>query len=136
MASTYPPLLDPPSISLLTFKGFDPGTVTPMLPVDYNVTMRQLKAALTRFVVLGDGSPAVLKNLPWHEVSRLEITNRTWLERIPALCSVDADVDTCPRNKAWQALHWLGEIPYWERVWIIQETVLAQVLVIFCGKES
>jgi hypothetical protein len=43
--------------------GLSANLPSPMLPVDYSFTMDQLQTALTRFLVLGDGTPGVLRSL-------------------------------------------------------------------------
>ncbi|KAI8712765.1 HET domain-containing protein [Fusarium sp. LHS14.1] len=39
-------------------------------------------------------------------------------------------------NKAWKAIHCLLSRPYWERLWIRQEMVLAKDLILHCGTKS
>jgi hypothetical protein len=70
------------------------------------------------------------------KVTEQELRDRTWLKRVPSLCRRDPDVQDALQNKAWQALSSFRRLPYWNRVWILQETVLARVLVIFCGRDS
>lgn len=66
-------------------------------------------------------------------ISFTEISTRSWLRRVPTLCSEDDDVKAFPRNRAWQALNKFGMLLYWKRIWILQETVLAKNLVLLCS---
>jgi hypothetical protein len=68
-------------------------------------------------------------------LSLSELKRCLWLKRIPSLCSESLDVDTHPRNQAWQAINKFQHLPYWKRVWIVQETALAKKLLLFCDSE-
>lgn len=65
-----------------------------------------------------------------------DIGNLTWLKRVPALCEDDRDSDEPEyiehSNSRWDALHQFFFLPYWERVWIFQEVVMARRLV-YCS---
>ncbi|CAM1500531.1 Fc.00g096930.m01.CDS01 [Cosmosporella sp. VM-42] len=65
-----------------------------------------------------------------------ELSDYLWLKRIPSLCSESSGIDGYPRNKAWNAISTFHRLPYWERVWIAQEVVLARKLLLICGIES
>jgi hypothetical protein len=48
--------------------------------------------------------------------------NLSWLTECPAL------IQPPKCDKLWNSLHFLGDLPYWTRVWILQENVLASTL--------
>jgi hypothetical protein len=48
-----------------------------------------------------------------------------WLQQFPELWEENATEQAIP-NKAWNAIRSLLRLPYWSRIWIIQEMVLAR----------
>lgn len=55
------------------------------------------------------------------------MTDLDWLEDL---------YQTPGQSKAFQDLGKLSELRYWKRIWTMQETVLAKILVLFCGARS
>ncbi|PQE32216.1 heterokaryon incompatibility protein [Rutstroemia sp. NJR-2017a WRK4] len=56
-----------------------------------------------------------------------------WMESHRDLC-VD-DLKSGLENKAWRSTRLLLELPYWDRVWIFQEVVLARKLLLLSGNK-
>jgi hypothetical protein len=57
-----------------------------------------------------------------------------WLRDFPELCTPDTVKDLVG-SRAWAAIAKFFDRPYWQRMWIFQETVVARELVIYCGDE-
>jgi hypothetical protein len=57
-----------------------------------------------------------------------------WLKEFPELCRPDK-ADNVTGNRAWNAIRKFFARPYWERMWIFQEAVVAREVVILCGDE-
>ncbi|CVK97993.1 related to pisatin demethylase / cytochrome P450 monooxygenase [Fusarium mangiferae] len=55
-----------------------------------------------------------------------------WLEEYPSLCAVEEIVGKSPRSPAQP----LFDLPYWSRIWIRQEIILAKQAVFICGSRS
>jgi hypothetical protein len=47
-----------------------------------------------------------------------------------------ADCDSLRFKENWHAIKSLCEVPYWRRLWIIQEVVLASDILLCCGKDT
>ena len=63
--------------------------------------------------------------------------NLQWMEKYPSLCVQDIDPgDDGLGNKAWMAMWHFFDLPYWYRVWIFQELVLASNLLLIYSSES
>jgi hypothetical protein len=58
-----------------------------------------------------------------------------WMKKYPHLCEKDS-TETTVENKAWEALHNFSQNSYWKRVWIFQELVLGQNIVLAHGSKS
>lgn len=58
-----------------------------------------------------------------------------WLQRFPALWEVNAPEKRVP-NRAWNAISLFLQHPYWSRIWIIQEMVLAKKILIMDEHDS
>jgi hypothetical protein len=60
-----------------------------------------------------------------------------WLKKMEKmLCTVDftpPDGESLPHNRAWAAITRFLKRPYWSRVWIYQEIVLPNAIVLLCG---
>jgi hypothetical protein len=70
-----------------------------------------------------------------HPLSLNDISSHEWLRQLPSLFLRDSDFEE-HGNKSWHALGELRKLPYWSRVWIIQEAVLAREVILFCGHAS
>lgn len=57
-----------------------------------------------------------------------------WLKDFPELCTPDT-VEDLVGSRAWTAISKVFGRPYWRRMWIFQENVVARELVIHCGDE-
>lgn len=55
-----------------------------------------------------------------------------WLKEYPSLCAVEEIVGECHRGPAQP----LFDLPYWSRIWIRQEIILAKQAVFICGPRS
>jgi hypothetical protein len=55
-----------------------------------------------------------------------------WLKEYPSLCEVEEIVGQCHRGPAQP----LFDLPYWSRIWIRQEIILAKQAVFICGSRS
>jgi hypothetical protein len=69
------------------------------------------------------------------EHSEQEIVTLAWLKRERSLCQDDNhDLPSLEisRNHRWESLRHLFDLPYWDRVWIFQEIVLAHRLICVC----
>ncbi|KAF5645853.1 cytochrome P450 monooxygenase [Fusarium tjaetaba] len=55
-----------------------------------------------------------------------------WLKEYPSLCVVEEIVGQCHRGPAQP----LFDLPYWSRIWIRQEIILAKQAVFICGPRS
>jgi hypothetical protein len=77
--------------------------------------MELIRAGLA-IKIMGDA----FRSRGWDPV-RLSI-NLSWLTECPALIQPP----TC--DKLWNSLSFLGNLPYWKRIWILQENVLASTL--------
>ncbi|KAK4195726.1 hypothetical protein QBC40DRAFT_288655 [Triangularia verruculosa] len=60
-----------------------------------------------------------------------------WLDFLfPHLCNLDPSDTEHPRpgpgNRTWSNVCFLLELPYWHRLWIFQESVLADRLILAC----
>lgn len=55
-----------------------------------------------------------------------------WLKEYPSLCTVEEIVGECHRGPAQP----LFDLPYWSRIWIRQEIILAKQAVFICGPRS
>ncbi|EWG52239.1 hypothetical protein FVEG_11029 [Fusarium verticillioides 7600] len=55
-----------------------------------------------------------------------------WLKEYPSLCVVEEIVGQCHRGPAQP----LFDLPYWSRIWIRQEIILAKQAVFICGSRS
>lgn len=55
-----------------------------------------------------------------------------WLRDYTDLCDEDDDGEEPFKNKRWEALCCLLELPYWKRIWIFQEIVLARQALLVC----
>lgn len=64
-----------------------------------------------------------------------DLVNLAWLKKEPSLCQ-DNNLDIPPadpaRNRRWYSLQQLFYLPYWSRVWIFQEVVMARRLIYVC----
>ena len=59
-----------------------------------------------------------------------------WLKDLPSLC-VDTDAGNNLENNPWQAMDYFqAEHPYFRRVWILQEVVLAKNVILICNSYS
>jgi hypothetical protein len=70
------------------------------------------------------------------ELSREEFCALEWLEKHPLLCMVDTESSYFTQNDHWEAAINLLYLPYWDRVWIYQEAVMATTLLFCAGKSS
>jgi hypothetical protein len=59
----------------------------------------------------------------------------TWMKRYPQLCRIDNE-DLTFGNTTWDSLGAFFDNPYWSRVWIFQEIVLASRLLFVHGSTS
>jgi hypothetical protein len=57
-----------------------------------------------------------------------------WMRRFPELFKIDTNEGI--RNKAWNAIVEFLQLPYWSRIWILQEMVLAKKLCIMSGDNA
>nr|RBR00959.1 hypothetical protein FVER53263_20340 [Fusarium verticillioides] len=59
-----------------------------------------------------------------------------WLHHLPELWTEDTQELSSFQNRAWDAITQIFQRPYWSRVWIYQELVLASNLHLHCGEKS
>ncbi|KAF5697604.1 heterokaryon incompatibility protein [Fusarium mundagurra] len=59
-----------------------------------------------------------------------------WLQHLPELWTEDTQELSFFQNHAWNAITQIFKRPYWSRVWIYQELVLASNLHLHCGEKS
>ncbi|KAF5974971.1 heterokaryon incompatibility protein [Fusarium coicis] len=59
-----------------------------------------------------------------------------WLHHLPELWTEDTQELSSFQNRAWDAITQIFKRPYWSRVWIYQELVLASNLHLHCGEKS
>jgi hypothetical protein len=82
-----------------------------------------------------DGGAAALKMLGrLSDALKLHPEGFDWLKSIPELCTGEEDENHVPRTP-WTWIAALLIRPYWCRIWILQEAVLARDLWFMCGAE-
>lgn len=59
-----------------------------------------------------------------------------WLKRHPSLFKDDLTLPGDIKNKRWAALEYFCNLPYWRRVWILQELLLSPTLIYACPSAS
>jgi hypothetical protein len=62
--------------------------------------------------------------------------NLEWLRSIPELCNVGDTTMDIKINEAWIQINKLLRRPYWARIWIFQEAILARSLWFMCESEQ
>lgn len=62
------------------------------------------------------------------------LQNLSWMRKYPWLYESDHSQDDIP-NEAWRSLELFFSNEYWRRVWILQEMVLSQSLLIMIGRD-
>jgi hypothetical protein len=66
--------------------------------------------------------------------ANLQTSDFRWLKTIPELYKSEGD-DKSHVLQRWEGISQLFDRPYWSRVWILQEAVLARELLLMCGTE-
>lgn len=87
--------------------------------------------------VYGEIHRVLTDSYPRLKLSKL--SNHQWLQRFPSLCEDDMDLHKGGMhvgNSAWLAIRIFQELPYWNRVWIVQEAVLAKEIVFFYDESA
>ncbi|KAF5590843.1 uncharacterized protein FSUBG_10707 [Fusarium subglutinans] len=65
-----------------------------------------------------------------------DLNSPHWLQHLPELSTEDMQELSFFQNRAWDAITQIFDRPYWSRVWIYQELVLASNLHLHCGESS
>ncbi|RBA15875.1 hypothetical protein FPRO05_12096 [Fusarium proliferatum] len=65
-----------------------------------------------------------------------DLNGPNWLQHLPELWKKDTQELSSFQNRAWDAIAQIFKRPYWSRVWIYQELVLASNLHLHCGEKS
>ncbi|KAF5534664.1 hypothetical protein FMEXI_11177 [Fusarium mexicanum] len=65
-----------------------------------------------------------------------DLNSPDWLQHLPELLTEDTQELSFFQNRAWDAITQIFDRPYWSRVWIYQELVLASNLHLYCGESS
>ncbi|GAP85844.1 putative heterokaryon incompatibility protein [Rosellinia necatrix] len=68
-------------------------------------------------------------------LSPQDFSDWSWIQRIPSLC-VGYKERYYPHNRGWHAISTLYTHQYWRRVWILQEAVVSQELLLITATES
>lgn len=63
-----------------------------------------------------------------------DICSYEWMKRLPYLCREDAGAQALLHNLSWNAVVEFLSLPYWKRVWIVQEVTLAQSVLLVCDE--
>jgi hypothetical protein len=102
----------------------------------------KITLAFDTFQMLSDGLWEVLLA---RDDYRTERAAGAFLATHPILCQVDDDcgpADSSPAdsaiqmNRRWAAVDFVLKLPYWERIWIFQEAVLASRLLLVCPSRA
>lgn len=65
-----------------------------------------------------------------------DLVFRRWALRVPALRITGGTHKSQSSELGWEALHQFVDLPYWRRVWIIQEIFLARRVLLICDFEA
>ncbi|KAH6659958.1 heterokaryon incompatibility protein-domain-containing protein [Truncatella angustata] len=64
-----------------------------------------------------------------------KVIDASWLRLFPQACKEDSPASGPLRNVVWDSIRELCAHPYWKRIWIVQEIVLASTVMLCCGDD-
>ncbi|KAE9367117.1 hypothetical protein N431DRAFT_429848 [Stipitochalara longipes BDJ] len=93
----------------------------------------------------------IVTDLPFQDMSSKDFASIRWLQDLDRLLSQDSSDEVEPdpngqgliwerrggfQNKNWASIYRLFTLPYWSRLWVVQEVVLASNLLLACPSRT
>lgn len=64
-----------------------------------------------------------------------KVSDVRWLDLFPQACKQDPCSDGLLKSVVWDSIRELCDHPYWNNIWIFQEVVLGEIVMLTCGDE-
>ncbi|KAF7537874.1 hypothetical protein G7054_g3391 [Neopestalotiopsis clavispora] len=64
-----------------------------------------------------------------------KVSDVRWLDLFPQACKQDPSSDGLLKSVVWDSIRELCDHPYWTNIWIFQEVVLGEVVMLTCGDD-
>ncbi|KAM0819469.1 putative Heterokaryon incompatibility protein-domain-containing protein [Seiridium cardinale] len=70
-----------------------------------------------------------------HDPKASKVTDIAWLDMFPQACKQDQHPSGPLKNVVWDSIRELCEHTYWRRIWVFQEVVLGDIVMLTCGDD-